>query len=229
MKNRVPYISFTFDDFPRSALHRGGNILMLFGLRATYYASFGMMGSTAPTGAIFLPEDIKTLIAHGHELGCHTFSHNHSLKTRPKVFEESIIKNKNALNEFIPGLTFRSFSYPIEGPRPATKCRVRKYFNCCRSGGQKFNVGTVDMNLLKAFFLEKSRDNPDIIKDLIDRNCEARGWLIFATHDISTTPSPFGCTPSFFEKIVKYSVDSGAAILPVVEALDEICIDSSDV
>jgi hypothetical protein len=93
---------------------------------------------------------------------------------------------------------------------------------CCRCGGQTFNKGTIDLNLLNAFFLEKSLHNATSVKDLIDKNCLVRGWLIFATHDISETPSPYGCTPSFFEDIVKHSVDSGAKILPVAEALDAI-------
>src|SRR5947207_11316553 len=73
VKSPRPIISFTFDDFPRSALHTGGAILERFGVRGTYYASLGLMGRTAPTGPIFLREDLPVLIAQGHELGCHTY------------------------------------------------------------------------------------------------------------------------------------------------------------
>jgi peptidoglycan/xylan/chitin deacetylase (PgdA/CDA1 family) len=222
MHNSVPYISFTFDDFPRSALQVGGDILSQVGLQATYYASFGLMGTEAPSGKIFVFDDIKELLAQGHELGCHTFTHCDSFETNPKVFEDSIIKNGSALNELLPGAAFKSFSYPISGPRLDTKRRVRKYFCCSRGGGQTFNDGIADLNLLKAFFLEKSRDNPSFVKEVIDRNCRARGWLIFATHDVSETPTPYGCMPSFLEGIVKYSMDSGARILPVAKALDAI-------
>jgi len=225
MRNAVPHISFTFDDFPRSALHTGGDILMRSGLRATYYVSLGLMGSDAPPGRIFVLDDIKELLAQGHELGCHTFGHCHSWETGPKMFEEAILKNRRVLDELVPGATFRSFSYPISGPRPDTKRRAEKYFCCCRGGGQTFNLGTIDLNLLKAYFLEKTRGNLGLVKDIIDRNCSARGWLIFATHDINDTPTPYGCTPSFFEYIVKYSLDSGATILPVAKALDAICVD----
>ncbi len=222
----IPYISFTFDDFPSSALHVGGEILMKFDLRATYYASFGLMGLDSPSGKIFVRDDIKELLAKGHELGCHTFSHSHSLETSPIEFEDSIIKNKRILDEFAPGATFRSFSYPLSGPRLDTKRRAGKYFSSCRGGGQTFNVGMTDLNLLKAYFIEKSRDNPETVKEVIDQNSQAKGWLIFATHDISDNPSPYGCTPSLFNDIVKYSVDSGARILPVSRALDEIRVNA---
>ena len=226
LHSSVPCISFTFDDFPRSALHAGGKILQQFGLRGTYYASLGLMGTEAPTGEIFVAEDIKKLLAEGHELGCHTFGHCHSWKTTSKIFEDSIIKNRQALDELVSGAVFRSFSYPIIGPRPLSKRKAGRHFSCCRGGGQTFNSGMADLNHLKAFFLEKSRDNPDIVKKIIDQNSEARGWLIFATHDISETHTQYGCTPSFFEDIVKYALASGTTILPVTEALDAIALHS---
>ncbi|HSR10529.1 MAG TPA: polysaccharide deacetylase family protein, partial [Thermodesulfobacteriota bacterium] len=77
-RNIAPHISFTFDDFPRSALHKGGSILSDFNLRATYYASFSLMGKENETGPIFTAADLQDLFAAGHELGCHTFDHCHS-------------------------------------------------------------------------------------------------------------------------------------------------------
>src|SRR2546422_3297564 len=50
INSKIPFVSFTFDDFPRSALLTGGAILKHFGLTGTYYASFGLMGKQAPTG-----------------------------------------------------------------------------------------------------------------------------------------------------------------------------------
>lgn len=223
ISNVDSYISFTFDDFPRSALYAGGAILSHFGLRATYYASLGLMGTEAPTGKIFVAEDLKKLLADRHELGCHTFAHCHSWETSPSLFDSSITANKRALDELLPGAAFQTMAYPIAWPRPGTKYRVGRHFRCCRGGGQTFNVGATDLNLLKAYFLEKSRDNSDSVKSIIRRNRDARGWLIFGTHDISETPTDFGCTPAFFEEIVKSSIESGAKILPVSEALTAIC------
>src|SRR2546425_8888876 len=74
----IPIISFTFDDFPRSALQLGGAILKRFGLTGTYYTSFGLMGKRAPAGTMFLPEDLEALFEQGHELGCHTYDHCHA-------------------------------------------------------------------------------------------------------------------------------------------------------
>jgi peptidoglycan/xylan/chitin deacetylase (PgdA/CDA1 family) len=214
-----PVISFTFDDFPRSALTNGGAILRDRGFRATYYASFGLMGKETPTGEMFRREDLDELVRQGHELACHTFDHCDSWETNPDEFEASIVRNQQAVAEQMPGLTLRSFSYPVSWPRPETKRRVAARFDCARGGGQTFNVGVVDLNYMKAFFIEQSRDDFNSIRQMIDANARANGWLIFATHDVCEAPTRFGCTPVWFERIVEYATESGAAILPILGGL----------
>lgn len=218
-----PLISFTFDDFPRSALLAGGAILREFDLAGTYYVSLGLLGQKSPSGQIAVADDLLTLLEQGHELGCHTFSHCHSWNTAPAEFEISIVENRQALSALLPRAEFRTFSYPISPPRPWTKAKISKNFLCCREGGQKLNSGTTDLNQLSAYFLEKSRDNFHAVREQIDRNSEVRGWLIFATHDICEDPSPWGCTPEFFVNVVQYAIQSGALILPVVKALGSLC------
>ncbi len=215
-----PLISFTFDDFPRSALLTGGTILNRAGLAGTYFASLGLMDQDAPTGRIFGRQDLPLLLEQGHELGCHTFSHCHSWDTSPTVFEHSVVENRDALRALVPGLEFRTHAYPISAPRPGTKSRMGHRFLACRGGGQTFNTGTADLNHLAAFFLEKIGHDLGPVKDVIDRNREARGWLIFATHDVDPHPTPFGCRPEFFEEVVAYAAGSGASILTLAGALD---------
>jgi peptidoglycan/xylan/chitin deacetylase (PgdA/CDA1 family) len=217
-----PFISFTFDDFPRSALHTGGAILERFGLRGTYYASLGLMGRTAPTGEIFTRDDATALVRRGHELGCHTFDHRHSWDTNTGVFTRSLIENTSALEALVPGARFNTFSYPISPPWPRTKRVVGSRFACARGGGQTFNAGTADLNYLRAYFLEKALDDPGAIKDVIEQNRAARGWLIFATHDVADSHTPYGCTPALFEDIVVSSLKSGARIVPVTDALNAL-------
>jgi Polysaccharide deacetylase len=216
---KQPVISFTFDDFPRSALVTGGAILNGLGVSGTYYASLGLMGQEAPSGRIFDAEDLPRLFEQGHELGCHTFSHCHSWDTAPDEFEAAIKKNREVLRELAPAAEFKTFAYPISSPRPATKARIAAMFLSCRCGGQKPNAGTADLNQLSAYFLEKSRHDLGAVRAVIDQNRLQRSWLIFATHDIADDPTPFGCTPGFFAEAVEYAVRSGARVLPVADAL----------
>lgn len=217
-----PIISFTFDDFPRTALHQGGLILKRYGHRGTYYVALGLMDTDIPAGRAFSKEDLLQVAADGHELGCHTYAHCHAWDTAPRVFEENIIANQRELQKLLPGAEFKSLSYPIAWPRPDTKRRVAKHFSCARSGGPSFNLGRTDANNLRATFIEKHRDNPAVMLRLIEENQRAGGWLIFATHDVTENPSPFGCTPALFEDIVRAASNSGARILPVAEAWEQL-------
>jgi peptidoglycan/xylan/chitin deacetylase (PgdA/CDA1 family) len=217
-----PMISFTFDDFPRSALFTGGAILEAAGAIGTFFTSFGLMGQTAPTGEIFRASDVPHLLSRGHELGCHTFEHCPAWETPPAAYEASLRRNAAALEQAAPGRCFQTHSFPISFPGPATKRIVGKTFRACRCGGQSFVRGTVDLAYLPAFFLEQSRDDFNAIERIITANASAGGWLIFATHDVSPSPTRFGCTPEVFEKTVRHSVASGARILSVAQALDAI-------
>ena len=222
MRNDSPIISFTFDDFPRSAYRTGGAILKAHGFRGTYYASLGLMGTLEPVGEIFSREDLADLLADGHELGCHTFDHFDTWNTAPASFEQSIVDNARRLGELLPAASFKTLSYPLSGPPLDTMRRAARHFSCCRTGGQTYNATVVDPRLLSAYFLEQAK-HVDAVKRLIDKSADARGWLIFGTHDVSETPSPWGCRPSFFEDVVSYAAHSHATVLPVGEAWDVVC------
>jgi len=228
----VPLISFTFDDFPRSAFLNASAILGRYSILGTYYVSLSLAGKESQMGPMFQAGDLEKLLHLGHELGCHTFGHCHSWNTPADVYERAIVENQKALTQVLPGITFETFAYPFSAPHLAVKRVAGRHFACCRgggmrarryfphAGGQTFNSGVTDLNLLCAVFLEKSRDNPEALKRLIDQNARARGWLILATHDVRDAPSRFGCTPAFFEQVVQWSLESGARILPVLESLE---------
>lgn len=222
MRNEAPIISFTFDDFPRSAYYAGGAILRTHGFHGTYYAALGLTGTVEPVGEIFSREDLINVIADGHELGCHTFGHCHSWKTPPAAFERSVVENAVRLREVLPKTSFETLAYPLAAPRPNTKRRAAKHFSCCRAGGQTYNAAVLDRGLLSAYFLERAK-HLDCVKRIIDQNADAGGWLIFATHDVRDAASLWGCKPAFFEDIVRYASRSGNVVLPVRQAWHTVC------
>ena len=52
--NAGPIVSFTFDDFPRSAYSVGGAMLEKFGARGTYYVTAGLMNVSNELGELFV-------------------------------------------------------------------------------------------------------------------------------------------------------------------------------
>ncbi len=57
------------------------------------------------------------------------------------------------------------------------------------------------------------------MKSLIERSARPRSWLIFFTHDVGETPSPYGCTPALFEHALESALTLGCQVLPVRNAL----------
>jgi peptidoglycan/xylan/chitin deacetylase (PgdA/CDA1 family) len=223
IETSVPIISFTFDDAPRTAFRTGGDILKSFGARATFFVSLGLLGSQTEVGPIASPDDLLRAVGEGDELGCHTFDHLDTWKTPRQKFVESVLANEQALGKILPGTGFKTFAYPINEPRPSVKTLLEKYFICCRGGGQIPNIGCADLNLLKACFLDRrTRIGLNFVKRLVDYNGSCRGWLIFATHDVTDNPSSYGCTPKFFAEVVEYAARSGALLLPVREAYEQL-------
>lgn len=223
VKASVPIISFTFDDAPRTAFNTGIDILSSHGAKATFYVSLGLLGAETEVGTIASLNDLSRAITEGNELGCHTFDHLDAWQTPTEKFMESVVENKNALDRIVHGARFKTFAYPKSGATLAVKLHLEKYFICCRGGGQTANVGVADLNLLKACFLDR-RTNVDLsfVRELISYNAACRGWLIFATHDVTDNPSLYGCTPKFFAQVVEYAVRSGAVLLPVGEACENL-------
>ncbi len=217
------YVSFTFDDFPRSACTHGGPILRNYGSHGTYYVAMSLLGKDSPVGLIAVDEDLRALVADGHEVGCHTFGHLDGAVASVAEYARSLETNQRAFQEVVPGGRLKSFAYPFDGPRLAVKRALHGRFLCCRGGGQTFNRGVVDLALVKSYFIDyRAGENVDGIADLIRRNRAARGWLVFSTHDVTDAPSPFGCRPGFFEQVVRLARQSGARILPVGKVCEEL-------
>lgn len=215
-------VSFTFDDFPRSALATGGRLLAENGMRGTYYVATGLAGRTIETGEMFLPPDLDRALAEGHELGCHTAEHLPAWETPVGAYLESVERNVRVLSRLTPPVRPATHSYPISYPRPASKRHLAGRFRACRFGGQEANRGIVDLNALNSFFLEQSVRDFAAIERRIGGLSTAPGWLIFSTHDVAPDATRYGCTPEFFDRVLCCVRAAGVAVLPMNAALDEL-------
>lgn len=222
-----PTVSFTFDDAPRTAFVTGAAVLEAHAARGTYYMSLGLLSTRSELGPIAEPADLERAVERGHELGCHTFDHHDAWTTDTSRYIDSVDRNRAALRRILPGHAFRSFAYPKSGATAAVKPALEKRFECCRGGGQTFNVGDTDLNLLSACFIDRrARVDLRLVCDLVARNAEAGGWLIFAAHDISEDDTDFACSTTFFEATVRRAIDSGSRVLPVAAACERLRIEA---
>jgi peptidoglycan/xylan/chitin deacetylase (PgdA/CDA1 family) len=215
-----PLISFTFDDFPKSALSTGGAILKDFGLRGTYYAAAGLMGTTTEVGPIFDERDLPSLLDAGHELACHTYSHISARNVELPAYHEDVLKGERALAQYLGGSARLNFSYPFGGVTIRVKRKVAPAMRSCRGIFPGLDGPIVDLNLLHGNNLYGRAESLPAIQSAIGENTRQRRWLIFYVHDVQPVPSDYGCTPEFFEKVVRCAVESGSEIVTVAKALD---------
>jgi peptidoglycan/xylan/chitin deacetylase (PgdA/CDA1 family) len=214
-----PFVSFTFDDFPRTAYTTGGAILKNFGVRGTYYVAMGLMNTTNELGESFHLDDLHSVAADGHELASHTFSHNSSREVSLGAFQEDVRRGQSALREMPTLTSTANFAYPYGEVTFAAKQAVGKEMTSCRGTQGGLNGQVIDLNLLRANGLYGHIDQLKRVEQLLLDNEKQQGWLIFYTHDVRPNPSRYGCTPELIENAVRVAAERGASILPVAEVL----------
>jgi peptidoglycan/xylan/chitin deacetylase (PgdA/CDA1 family) len=225
--DRGPIVSFTFDDFPRTAYSAGGAILEQFGARGTYYTAMGLMNTANELGEQFRSDDLDSLLEKGHELASHTFSHISCRSVSCPAFRADVEKGRKAIKE-VTGCRPANFAYPFGHVTLQAKGTLGASLTSARSIVPGFNGPQVDLNLLRANSLYGAADQAAKAEDLIVENAQRKTWLIFYTHDVQRKPSPYGCTPELLQAVVSCVVLSGCRILTVREALAEIGVQNGN-
>jgi peptidoglycan/xylan/chitin deacetylase (PgdA/CDA1 family) len=211
-------VSFTFDDFPRSAWVNGGAVLEKYDRRGTYYTAMGFAGTANKLGPMFELDDLRAAHVRGHEIACHTYTHRDCGRASPAAIAGEIDENAAALSAALDGAPITNFAYPFGGVSLAAKRALNARFASCRGTGRGINHGTVDLaDLLSTSIYSRNFDR-DRFCQLIDDAQASDGWIIFYTHDVADEPSPFGCTPAQFQSIVAYAAEN-APVLPVRDVL----------
>jgi peptidoglycan/xylan/chitin deacetylase (PgdA/CDA1 family) len=217
-----PIVSFSFDDFPRTAASAGRQVLNELGIRGTYFVAFGLENAPTSGGPAFTIDDLHQVLNDGHELGCHTYGHDLSHRVTSARYEASVQRNQERLAELNLKVPWRVFAYPAGSASTGTKRIVQERFLCGRGTSPGVNAGNADLNLLRANSLYSDQRSAALHVAQIDEAIAKRGWLIFYTHDVQDQPSRYGCTATYLREIAQAAVDRGVEILPIGEAVERI-------
>ena len=212
-------ISFSFDDVPRVTFDYGVPILDKHGCRVSCYVAGGYCSGRAD---YLSPGQIQTLLDRGHEIGCHTYSHLKTGRCLPGSLGRDLDKNKEYFRRNFSNFHPSNFSYPKGSIGLWNKPMLSKRFTSLRSTCPGINHGSIDLTTLLAYKLYSGRMAPEDIDNLVEMALHKRGWLIFYTHDVSPSPSAFGCTPELLDYAVQAAIVSGASVLSIEEALREM-------
>ena len=215
-----PVVSFSFDDFPLSAWETGGPILERFGAHATYYVAGGFCGRRVDGLDYYDEETLREVHAAGHELGCHSFSHEPSPLIKSELLVDDLDRNEIFLHETLgEDLGPLSFAYPYGQLDMRTKRLLAERYPSCRGIHPGINGATTDLAQLKAIPLERRSWRPNRVERWIADAKAQAGWLVFFSHDVSDDPSPYGCTPAMLEHALATVQKEGLSVAPVKQVL----------
>jgi peptidoglycan/xylan/chitin deacetylase (PgdA/CDA1 family) len=217
-----PVVSFTFDDFPRTALTAGGDILKSNGVRGTYYAAIGLMNKSNELGEQFRREDLDLLLRDGHELASHTFGHVSSHSLSCSEFRREVENGRRAIEELTGRSDSGNFAFPFGEVTLNAKRMVGMDVASSRGIWGGLNGPNVDLNLLRAISLYGDCDKYAQVQQLILDNERGKQWLIFYSHDVRENPSRYGCTPALLAFAVSVALQRNSRILTVAEVVAEL-------
>jgi peptidoglycan/xylan/chitin deacetylase (PgdA/CDA1 family) len=221
-KDRGPVVSFTFDDFPRTAYIVGGAILNNLDARGTYYTATGLMSTTNELGEQFCSEDIHSLLRDGHELASHTFGHISPRAVSCSTYGADVDRGRKVMEEIAGVPDSGNFAYPSGHLTLMTKKTLGPRMTSSRSIFPGHNGPDVDLNLLRANSLYGDLDQLGKVQQLVLENVKQKSWLIFYSHDVRPNPSLYGCTPSLLEAAARFAIDRGCRILTVKGVMTEL-------
>ncbi len=219
MQNREPIVSFTFDDVPDSAHSNGATILEERGIRGTFYIAAGICGTADTHWRVIGRDEVRALHAHGHEIGCHTFSHVNVERLDAAGMAAECQRNAEALAQLAPDLRPTNFCFPFGRLSLARKLQLQGRFDSCRGIYEGINAGAVDLGLLRVIELYDRTLTPDKLQTALRETRERNGWLIFYTHDVADPPSWIGCSPALLRSTVDAVQAAGLRCLPIRDAL----------
>ncbi len=215
-----PLVSFTFDDAPRSAFNEAREILEKYNCRGTYYVSLGFLNQE--NGTSYSSQDLMSAWENGHELACHTKNHIDISKSNITDFKESVAENHVQIQKIIPGYNFKNFSYPFGAQTVCSKMHLSGLFKSARGNRSGVNHGSIDRLNLKTIRLYEDSESPDHIHSILMEALRSNGWIVFYTHGVEDNYIEDGCSPSFFESVVKDVTEMGIRVETVDRAMDII-------
>lgn len=220
LRNERPMVSFTFDDFPESAATDGVSILDQYAAKATFYVSGSLVDQWCDHWQGVSASDIVQLHRRGHEIACHTFSHQPATELDATRMAAEVEQNRHYLRGLDPSIQVDNFAYPYGLGSVWRKGQLAKSFRSSRGIIPGINSGVVDLQYLRSTPLIDRNIDREVIDRAFDTLVDTNGWLIFYGHDVTARPSPYGCTPTLLRHALDAAAKRNVAIKTVAGALD---------
>ena len=219
-----PMVSFSFDDAPTTAARAGAEILEARGLRGTYFMSAMLEAGVGPMGPFAPKSDAIALLAKGHEIACHTFSHMDCGSSPASAVEADVERNVEELAAWgAPAPT--TFAYPYGDVSYDAKQVLARRYGLLRALHKGLIETGTDLNQAPAIGIE-GMDGEATALAWLEKAIARKAWVILYTHDVEESPSEWGCTPGALERLADRAVAAGCDVVTVAEGLKRITADA---
>ena len=210
-----PMVSFSFDDVPVSGAVGGAAVLESRGVRGTFYVSAGLAGRPGHMGPFAGVDEIRRLARSGHEIACHTYSHQDCGKLAGGHVLQEIDRNADAFAAWgLPAPL--TFAYPYGEVAPKAKRAAARRFALARSVRPGLIRTGGDLAQAPAVGIEGANGEANAL-EWLGRAAAARAWLILYTHDVRPGASPWGTTAETLSRCLDEALASGFDVVTVAE------------
>jgi peptidoglycan/xylan/chitin deacetylase (PgdA/CDA1 family) len=158
----------------------------------------------------------------GHEIACHTFSHQSAVNLDEAAMAREIERNRSHFRGIDSSITLENFAYPYGIASVWRKPQLAKTFRSARGILPGVNRDVIDLQFLRASPLVDCEIDIAGVDRYFDEAVESGGWLIFYGHDVADAPSPYGCTPDLMRHALQAAGKRDMPIVTVAEALRRI-------
>jgi peptidoglycan/xylan/chitin deacetylase (PgdA/CDA1 family) len=210
--------SLSFDDVPHSVWNEGKAVLDRLDAKATFY----LVGRLVNQAGYLSAEELQTLHAEGHEIACHTWQHQRLGRMSPSSLKADLERNGIFFGEILPDAPLQNFSYPLGSTAPWHKRALGERYQSCRTTIPGLITGRVDALSLPAFKLYHNTVDWTLVKVWLEEARARNGWVIFYTHDVSTSPGVAGCTPEDLARLLELAADLGVPVETVRQVIRRI-------
>jgi peptidoglycan/xylan/chitin deacetylase (PgdA/CDA1 family) len=218
----APMVSFTFDDAPDSAAGEGAELLEQHGGRGTFYLAGSLVDRPSDHWHGLSNDAVVRLHQAGHEIACHTFSHQSAVNLDEAAMAREIDRNRGHFRDIDSSITLENFAYPYGIASVWRKPQLAKTFRSARGILPGVNRDVIDLQFLRASPLVDCEIDIAGVDRYFDEAVESGGWLIFYGHDVANAPSPYGCTPHLMRHALQAAGKRDMPIVTVAEALRRI-------
>jgi len=218
----APMVSFTFDDAPNSAAGLGAELIERHGGRGTYYIAGSLIDRPSDHWHGLSNDAIVRLHRAGHEIACHTFSHQSAPNLDEAAMAREIERNRIHFRDIDPSITLENFASPYGLASVWRKPQLARTFRSARGILPGVNRDVIDLQLLRASPLVNRDIDTAGVDRYLDEAVASGGWLIFYGHDVVDAPSPYGCTPNLLRHALVAAGKRNMPIVTVTEALRRI-------